>query len=165
LDIARERHITWHDPLAGLAKAAELSGLDALRAIISGEIAAAPIAVLMNMRLVEVAEGRAVFEADPAEEHYNPVGVVHGGFALTILDSALGCAIHTMLPPKAFYGTTDVHARLLRPITKDTGTVRAEATVVSIGRTLGTSEARLVTRDGTLLATGTTACAIRRPGA
>jgi uncharacterized protein (TIGR00369 family) len=163
METTRERLVRWEDPFAGLAHARELSGLDALRAMIDGKLPGPPIASLMNMRLVEVGEGRAVFEADPGEEHYNPVGVVHGGFALTLLDSALGCAIHTTLPIGAIYGTIDVHARLVRAITKDTGTVRCEATVVNISRTLGTSEARLIDRAGTLLATGTTACAIRRP--
>jgi len=163
METTRERLVRWEDPFAGLAHARELSGLDALRAMIDGKLPGPPIASLMNMRLVEVGEGRAVFEADPGEEHYNPVGVVHGGFALTLLDSALGCAIHTTLPIGAIYGTIDVHARLVRAITKDTGTVRCEATVVNVSRTLGTSEARLIDRAGTLLATGTTACAIRRP--
>jgi uncharacterized protein (TIGR00369 family) len=163
MESTRERLVRWEDPFAGLAHARELSGLEALRAMIDGKLPGPPIASLMNMRLVEVGEGRAVFEADPGEEHYNPVGVVHGGFALTLLDSALGCAIHTTLPIGAIYGTIDVHARLVRAITKDTGTVRCEATVVNISRTLGTSEARLIDRAGNLLATGTTACAIRRP--
>ena len=163
MDETRERVIRWEDPLSRLAQARELSGLDALRAVVAGTLPGPPIAILMNMRLVEVGEGRAVFEADPGEEHYNPIGVVHGGFALTLLDSALGCAIHSTLPVGAMYGTIDVHARLLRPITKDTGTVRCEASVVNVSRTLGTSEARITDRAGTLLATGTTACAIRRP--
>ena len=163
MNSTRERLVRWDDPFAGLAHARELSGLDALRAVMAGTISPPPIAMLMNMRLVEASEGRAVFEAEPGEEHYNPVGVVHGGFALTLLDSALGCAIHATLPAGAIYGTIDVHARLVRAITKDTGTVRCEATVVNISRTLATSEARLTDRAGNLLATGTTACAIRRP--
>jgi uncharacterized protein (TIGR00369 family) len=163
METTRERLVRWDDPFAGLAHTRELSGLEALRAMIDGKIPGPPIAMLMNMRLVEADEGRAVFEADPGEEHYNPIGVVHGGFALTLLDSALGCAIHTTLPVGAIYGTIDVHARLVRAITKETGTVRCEATVVNISRTLGTSEARLTDRAGNLLATGTTACAIRRP--
>ena len=162
MENTRERLVRWEDPIASVASVRDLSGLEALRTTIAGNVPPPPIAVLMNMRLVEVSEGRAVFEAEPGEEHYNPVGVVHGGFALTLLDSALGCAIHTTLPVGAIYGTIDVHARLVRAITKDTGTVRCEATVVNISRTLGTSEARLTDRAGNLLATGTTACAIRR---
>jgi uncharacterized protein (TIGR00369 family) len=163
MEITRERLVRWEDPFAGLARAKELSGLDALRAMVAGELPPPPIARLMNMMLVEVGDGRAVFEAEPGEEHYNPIGVVHGGFALTLLDSALGCAIHSTLPVGAIYGTIDVHARLVKAITNATGTVRCEATVVNISRTLGTSEARLIDRAGNLLATGTTACMIRRP--
>lgn len=162
MDVKRERLVTWQDPFPGLARAKDLSGIEVLRAMTAGEVPPPPIAALMNFTLVEVGEGRAVFEGTPGEEHYNPVEVVHGGFALTMLDSALGCAIHSTLPPGALYGTIDVHARLLRAITLETGTVRCEATVVNVSRTLGTSEARLTDRDGTLLATGTTACAIRR---
>lgn len=158
-----ERPVEWVDPLASLAGAAGKSGLEFLSAIVAGNHPAPPIAILMNLRLVEVGDGRAVFEGEPGEEHYNPIGVVHGGFAMTLLDSALGCAVQSTLPPGAMYGTIDVHARLLRPITKDTGTVRCEATVISATRTLGTAEARIIDRAGKLLATGTTACAIRRP--
>ncbi len=159
----RERLVKWEDPLESFARTRGMSGLDALRAIVSGAVPPAPIAVLMNLRLVEVEAGRVVFEGDPDEEHYNPIGIVHGGFAMTLLDSALGCAIHSTLPAGAMYATTDLHARLLRPIKHDTGTVRCEATVVSASRTLATSEARITDRAGTLLATGTTACAVRRP--
>ena len=158
-----DRDVVWDDPFASLALAKGRSGLELLTAVLNGTYPAPPMAALMNLRLAEVEHGRVVFEGDPGEEHYNPVGVVHGGFALTLLDSALGCSVHSALPPDAIYGTIDVHARLVRPIKHDTGTVRCEATVVSITRSLGTAEARIVDRAGTLLATGTTACAIRRP--
>jgi len=158
----RERLITWTNPFAHLPELAKLSGLEALRAIVSGRVDRPPIAHLMNMNLVEAGEGRAVFEGTPGEEHYNPIGVVHGGYALTILDSALGCAIHSTLDPGDTYGTIDTHVRMLRPITLETGKVRCEATLVSVTKTLGTAEGRLVDGKGKLLATGTTACAIRR---
>jgi len=156
----RERLIRWHDPLASLAMSRGLSGLEALRGILDGSIPP-PFAVLLNVRLVEVAEGHVVFEADPGEEHYNPFGAVHGGFAVSLLDFALASAVHSTLPAGSLSGTIDIHARFLRPITKDTGTVRCEAYVVSATRTLGTSEARILDGDGRVLATGTTACAIR----
>ena len=163
VQLKRGRYIEWEDPLASLARAQGLSGLQVLDAVLAQALPPPPIAVLMNLRLVDISEGRAVFEGDPGEEHYNPIGVVHGGYAMTMLDSALGCAIHSTLPPGAIYGTIDTHARLLRAITKETGTIRCEANVVSASRTLATSEARIVDGAGVLLATGTTACAIRRP--
>lgn len=158
----RVRVVEWEDPLADLAQARELSGLEFLGAIITGALRPPPMALLLNFRLVEVREGYAVFEGQPGEEHYNPLGLVHGGYAMTMLDSALGCAVQTILPPGANYATTDVHARLLRAITKDTGTIRCVGQLVSATRTHATSEARLTDAAGTLLATGTTACALRR---
>ncbi len=95
---ARTRTITWEDPRA-LAKAAVgLSGMDYLQKIVSGELPPPPIGALMNFRIAEVSEGRAVFLVEPAEYHYNPIGVVHGGLAATLLDSAMGCTVHSTLP-------------------------------------------------------------------
>jgi len=159
----RERTIQWEDPFARPELLVGRSGLELLQAIVDGEIPPPPMAMVMNSRLVEVEHGRAVFEGEAGEEHYNPSGVVHGGYAMTLLDSALGCAVHSTLPAGALFGTIDVHVRLLRAITKDTGMLRCEAKVVSLSRTLGTSEARITDRSGNLLATGTTACAIRLP--
>jgi uncharacterized protein (TIGR00369 family) len=159
----RERNLQWEDPLASLALAQGLSGLEMLTAVLAGTLPPPPMAILMNLRLVDVSEGRVVLEGEPGDEHSNGLGFVHGGYAMTMLDTALACAIHSILPAGATYGTTDVHARLVRPITKETGTTRCEAHLVSATRTLGTSEGRLTDRNGTLLATATTACALRRP--
>jgi uncharacterized protein (TIGR00369 family) len=159
----RERHIQWEDPLATLALTRGLSGLEVLTAYLAGTLPQPALGIFMNLRLVDFSEGRAVFEGEPGEEHYNPLGVVHGGFAMTMLDSTLAAAIQSTLPAGAMYGTIDVHARLLRPITKETGTIRCEAHVVSATRTLATSEGRITDRNGTVLATATTACALRRP--
>jgi uncharacterized protein (TIGR00369 family) len=159
----RERILRWEDPFVGMALAQRLSGLEALSAVLAGTLPPPPMVILMNFRLVDVSEGRVVLEGDPGEEHHNLSGVVHGGYALTMLDTALACAIQSMLPAGATYGTIDVHARLLRPITKDTGTARCEAHLVSATRTLASSEARITDTNGRLLATATTACALRRP--
>jgi uncharacterized protein (TIGR00369 family) len=140
-----------------------LSGLEVLTAIRAGTLPPPPMAILMNFRLVDVSEGRIVLEGEPGEEHHNLVGVVHGGYAMTLLDTALAGAVQSILPAGATYGTIDLHARLLRPITKDTGTARCEAHLVSATRTVGTSEARITDPNGRLLATATTACALRRP--
>jgi uncharacterized protein (TIGR00369 family) len=159
-DTVRERTVRWEDPLANLATLRDRSGFEILKSLSNGSIPAPPFALLLGFRLVDVAEGRTVFEADPAEYHYNPAGAVHGGFAMALLDSAMGTAVWTTLPPGSAYGTIDVHARLLRPITKDTGTVRCEARVVNTTRTLATAEGSIVDSNRKLLATGTTACVI-----
>jgi uncharacterized protein (TIGR00369 family) len=161
-DAARTRTITWSDPLAHLDAMRTMSGLDALRTLTRGEAEAPPIAHLMNIRLVEVEEGIAVFEGTPAEYHYNPIGVVHGGFALTMLDSALGCAVHSTLPAGVGYTTMDTQVRFIRGITKDTGLVRAIGKVVHTGRSTAIAEGQLTDDAGKLLAVGTTACAIFR---
>jgi uncharacterized protein (TIGR00369 family) len=132
-----------------------------MRAIAAGEVPPPPIAVTMNFGIVELDEGRAVFEGEPGEEHYNPIGVVHGGYASTLLDSALGCAVHTTLEKGQAYTTQTLEVKFLRPITRDTGRVRAEAEVVHAGRKQATSDAKLIDVDsGKLLATGTSTCMI-----
>ncbi len=157
----RTRTISWSDPLASAAAGAQMAGIDYVRAVQSGDIPPPPIAVVMNFSIVELDEGRAVFEGEPGEEHYNPIGVVHGGYASTILDSALGCSVHTTLPVGVGYTSQTLEVKYLRPITRDTGFVRCEASVVHRGRKTATSEARLLAKEsGKLLATGTSTCLI-----
>jgi uncharacterized protein (TIGR00369 family) len=116
---------------------------------------------VMNFSIAEIEEGRAVFIGEPGEEHYNPIGVVHGGYASTILDSALGCAVHTTLPAGVGYTSQTLEVKYLRPITRDTGAVRSEAEVIHRGRKTATSEAKLSSvESGKLLATGTSTCLI-----
>lgn len=160
-EITRRRELVWQDPLPSAAAGAEMAGLDYMRALIAGEIPPAPIAVTMNFSPVEVDEGRAVFEGEPGEEHYNPIGVVHGGYASTLLDSVMGCAVHTTLPQGAAYTTLTIEVKLVRPITRDTGAVRAIADVVHRGRRQATAEAKLIAAEtGKLLGTGTSTCMI-----
>src|SRR2546423_7910151 len=113
--MSRLRTIAWEDPVATAARAAEMSGLDYLKAIGTGDVPPPPIAVLMDFRPVEVEEGRAVFAATPAEFHYNPIGVVHGGLAATLLDSAMGCAVQTTLATGIAYTTLEVKVNFARP--------------------------------------------------
>jgi uncharacterized protein (TIGR00369 family) len=153
-----------HDPVEAARDLAQLDGLTALRAMIAGELPPPPIATLLGFDLVEVDEGRAVFAAHPGEEHYNPIGMVHGGLAATLIDSATGCAVHTTLPAGTGYTTTDVQVRFVRPITLDTGRIECIGEVVHRGRTLATAEARVVAGDR-LLAHGTASLLILRPDA
>ncbi len=133
-----------------------MNGLDQMRAIASGEVEQPPIAKLLGFGVIEVDEGRAVFSAEPGEQHYNPIGVVHGGLAATLLDSAMGCAVHTTLEPGWSYGTLDLSARFVRPITADTGRILCEGVVVHRGSKTATMEGRVWAEDGgKLLAHGT----------
>jgi uncharacterized protein (TIGR00369 family) len=157
----RSREITWQDPVPTASAGLALSGLDYIGEIVAGTVPPPPIAVLMRFAPVDFAEGRATFEGEPGEEHYNPIGVVHGGYASTLLDSAMGCAVHTTLPAGSLYTTLTIEVKLVRPISRDTGTVRAEAEVVHRGRRQATAEARLFEAgSGKLLAHGTSTCMI-----
>ena len=157
----RSRTISWHDPVATAAIGAEMAGLDYVRAVQAGELPPPPIAVVMNFSIAELQEGKAAFIGEPGEEHYNPIGVVHGGYAATILDSVLGCAVHTTLPAGIGYTSQTLEVKYLRAITRDTGAVRAEAEVLHRGSKTATSEARLTSvASGKLLATGTSTCLI-----
>jgi uncharacterized protein (TIGR00369 family) len=157
----RTRLLTWQDPLESAAAGAELSGLDYMRAVADGAIPPPPIAVTLRMGPVEFAEGWAVFQGHPGEEHYNPIGVVHGGYAATLLDSAIGCAVQTTLPVGAAYTTLSLEAKFVRPISRETGAVRAEARILHRGRRQATAEGRLLDESGgKLLAHGTGTCLI-----
>jgi uncharacterized protein (TIGR00369 family) len=150
----RTRVLEWSDPVATAAAGAELAGIDYMRALIAGELPAPPIA--MNMGPIELEEGRVVFAGVPGEEHYNPIGVVHGGYAATILDSVLGCAVHTTLPLGVGYTSLGLEVKYVRPITRDTGRVLCEGEVLYRGRKQATAEARLTSEEsGKLLASGT----------
>jgi len=160
-EISRTRQLTWQDPMPTAAAGATMTGMEYMRAIVAGELPPPPIAVTMRMRPIELGEGRAVFEGEPGEEHYNPIGVVHGGYAATLLDSALGCAVHTTLPAGVGYTSLGLEAKYVRPITRDTGRVLCEANVLYGGRRQATVEANLTAAEsGKLLAHGIATCMI-----
>jgi uncharacterized protein (TIGR00369 family) len=138
-----------------------MTGLELLQAIASGDAPGAPIAELMGFEPVEAEEGRIVFACIPGPEHYNPIGTVHGGLAATLLDSAMGCAVHSTLPAEQGYTTLELKVNYTRPITAGTGRVLCEGTIVHRGGRVATAEGRLwAERSGKLLAHGTTTCLI-----
>jgi uncharacterized protein (TIGR00369 family) len=139
---------------------ARYGGLDVLRRMIDGHYPAPPIAALMNFTLAEADPGRAVFRGLPGERHLNPLGGVHGGWAATIMDSALACAVHTLLQPGEGYTTAEFKVNLTRPLMPGMGEVVCEGRVLHRGRTLAVSEATLKDRNGKLLAFGTETCSI-----
>lgn len=135
-------------------------GLTFLQGIIAGRFPRPPITDTLGFLLVEVQHGRAAFEGEPQHRHYNPIGVVHGGFAMTLLDSALGCAVHSTLAKGEAYTTLEIKVNLVRPLTSKTGPVRAEGRILYRGRTLGTSEGEIKDRSGKLYAHATTTCMV-----
>ena len=139
---------------------AKYSGLDFLQRIIDGKYPAPPIGARLNFGLSEVGEGRAVFRGLPGKRHLNPLGAVHGGWAATLLDSALACAVHTTMAKGEAYTTAEFKVNLTRPITPKTGEVVCEGRVIHRGRTLAVSEATLKDKHGKLLAFGTETCSI-----
>jgi uncharacterized protein (TIGR00369 family) len=160
-ETSRSRTMVWQDPVPTAAAGATMTGMEYMQAIVSGELPPPPIAVTMRMRPIELGDGRALFEGEPGEEHYNPIGVVHGGYAATLLDSALGCAVHTTLPAGVAYTSLGIEAKFVRPITRDTGRVLCEASVLYRGRRQATAEANLTAAEtGKLLAHGTSTCMI-----
>lgn len=158
----RTRSVSWQDPFVVVDAAKTQSGIDRLHAVLRGEIAGAPFALLLGIKITEVERGRVVFEGIPAEYHYNLGGVAHGGLACAMLDSALGCAVTSMLPAGRSCATTDLHVRFIRPITIESGTLRCEAKVLHVGKTIGTAHAQVTDGAGRLCAHATTACAILR---
>ena len=150
-------------PGPGVATAAQIqgkTGLEVMQALMHGQAPYAPIAQTLNFLLVEVSPGVAVFQGAPSPAHLNPLGTIHGGWFATLLDSALGCAVHTLMPPGRGYTTADLSVKLVKALTPKVQRVRAIGTVVHCGRQLATAEARLVGPDGTLYAHASTACLV-----
>ena len=136
------------------------SGLDFLRDIAAGVLPLPPIGKTLNFFLVEADEGRAVFQGTPTFDFYNPIGTIHGGWAATLLDSCMACAVQTTLKKGQAYTTAELKLNLVRPLTDQTGPVRAEGKIIHAGRQVATSEGRLFGPDGKLYAHGTTTCII-----
>ena len=148
---------------AGVAKALlSMNGLEAMRALIAGKFPPPSISTTLGFTLAEVDDGRAVFLGDPSDRIMNPLGIVHGGWALTLIDSCCGCAAHTTLAPGLGYSTVETKVNFVRAITPTTGQVRAEGLVVARGRTIMTAEGKLTDARGRLLAHGTSTLIVLR---
>lgn len=137
-----------------------MSGIQMLQAMLRGELPYPPIAQTLDFNLIEVSEGHAVFQGTPGPSHFNPMGTIHGGWYATLLDSALGCAVHSMMPPGRGYTTAELGVNLVRAIGPTVRRVRAEGKIIHCGRQLATAEARIVGPDGTLYAHATTTCLV-----
>jgi uncharacterized protein (TIGR00369 family) len=158
----RTRTYTWTEP-APYGVSGETSGLEYLEEMVAGRIPQPPIGATLGFRLVEVGEGRAVFEGEPSEYVLNPLGTVHGGVALTLVDSATGCAVLTMLPPGVGYTTIETKANFVRPILPETGMLRCTARVLHVGRRTATADARVEDAGGRLYAHGTSTLLVLGP--
>ena len=152
---ARSRTTTWHDPRDVMAGLAAVDGLDALRRMVAGDAPYPPIADTIGMRIVEVERGRVVWEAEPGEHFYNPIGTVHAGFVTTLLDSAMGTAFVSTAEAGTRWTTLELKANFTRAITAETGPVRCTGTIIHPGRTVVTTEAKAEDAEGRLLAHAT----------
>ena len=158
--MARTLTAEWSDPAALAAAGRTMSGIDFLRAMRDGRLPMPPIARVLGFNLAEVEPGHAVFECTPGEQHYNPIGVVHGGLAMTLLDSAMGCSIHTRMPAGGGYTTLEAKTNLVRAITSETGKLRAIGRTLHVGKRMATAEGRLEDASGKLYAHATTTCIV-----
>ncbi|HEV7788512.1 MAG TPA: PaaI family thioesterase [Pseudonocardia sp.] len=166
--VAREREYDWGDPAELAREAAGRDGLSFLRALAGGEVPAPPFARTTGSRLVEVEAGRVVFEFQPAEYHYNPIGAVHGGMFATLLDSAAGCAVHSLLPAGVGYTSLDLTVKFVHAITVESGAagpLRCAGTVTHLGGRTALAQAELRGPDGRLYATAVSSLLILRPPA
>ncbi len=150
----------WHDPMPLAEAGRAMAGMEFLRAIRDGKLPHPPICELLGYRLTEVEAGHAVFEITAGERHYNPIGVVHGGIAMTLLDSAMGCAVQTRMPAGGGYTTLEAKTNLVRAITAETGPLRAIGKVLHAGKRIATAEGRLEDRAGKLYAHATSTCIV-----
>jgi uncharacterized protein (TIGR00369 family) len=155
----KRREVEWHDPKESFEKAATMSGLEYMLAMGNGEIPMAPIGELMNMRGVSASEGEAVFAFTPDESMVNPLGIVHGGPICTLLDSVIGCAVHTTLPAGVGYTSIDINVSFLRPPQLGVE-LTAIGKVTKPGRRVAFGEGELRDPDGKLVAKATSSCLI-----
>jgi uncharacterized protein (TIGR00369 family) len=156
----RRRVVTWEDPVATAAQALETDGIDFLQAIVDGRAPPPPIAQLLGMTVEKLAVGQVTFGLTTGEYLYNPIGSVHGGVFCTVLDSAMGCAVHSTLRAGQGYTTLELKVNLVKRLTVDVPTVTATGRVLTSGRRVATAEGQLTGPDGTLFAHATTTCLI-----
>ena len=160
----RTRSYTWSNPFAIVDAGATLPGLEVLRMIKDGVLPPPPIAATLAFDLVEVEHGRAVFESTPAEFHYNPIGIVHAGYTVTLLDSAMGCAFVTTAEAGTQWTTLELKTSFTRPLTVDTGRVRVVGTILHRGRRVTTTDARVDDARGRMCAHATSTILVLAEG-
>ncbi|MCK9249704.1 MAG: PaaI family thioesterase [Solirubrobacteraceae bacterium] len=160
----RSRTVTWHDPRATAARGAEMSGREYLEAIADGWLPPAPIAQVMGFDVTRIGDGEVEFTGHPDESVYNPIGMVHGGFVATLLDSVVGCAVHTQLPAGVGYTSIDLNVSYLRAVHADSGRLTARGHVVKPGRRVAFAAGEVRDGAGKVVATATSSLLIMGPG-
>ncbi len=151
----RSREVTWYDPLVTARAGLTMAGIDVMRAVQRRELPGPPIAALFGMDVTSVEPGEVVFTCEPHESAYNPIGVVHGGLVCTLLDSVVGCAVHTTLPLGTGYTSVDIAVSYLRPVTSASGLLSATGRVVKPGRRVAFAAGEVVDTSGRIVATAT----------
>lgn len=159
----RSRLVTWQDPRPYIQAIREMPGLDFLNAIKDGRFPRPPFGQMLDIEPIEVLPGRVIFSMDPDEYHFNPMGTVHGGVLATLLDSAMGCAVQSLLPAGVGFTTLEIKVNYLKAILPDRGKIFAEGTIVHSGRSSAVAEGRVFDGAGTRYAIASTTCAILRP--
>lgn len=157
---ARSRTVSWHDPATALAAMPAMTGRQYLQAIVDGVLPPPPISGLMAFTAVSVGEGEVVFRCTPDESAYNPIGVVHGGLVCTLLDSVVGCAVHSTLPAGTGYTSLEIKVSYLRPVRAGEGDLVATGRVTKPGRRAAFSEGEVRDDAGRLVATATSTCLV-----
>lgn len=160
----RTRTITWEDPAAVGSRAVAMSGLEAMQAMQTGKLPPPPVAMLIDIQPTDVSPGRVVFELEPAEYQYNPLGSVHGGILATLMDTSMSCAVHTMLSAGSGYSTVDLSAKFVRPVRVDTGILRSEGSVVHFGSRTATAQCQVTDSAGKVYAHGAVTCLLLHLG-
>lgn len=156
----RRREITWHDPIVGAQAGRALAGLDYLTAMIEGRLPPPPIAQTLGFTLARIGDGEVWFTCEPHESHYNPIGMVHGGLVCTLLDSAIGCAVHTQLAAGVGYTSIEIKVSYLRAVTPASGALTAHALVTKPGRRVAFADGDVRDASGVVVATASGSCLI-----
>ena len=154
----RERTYQWEDPMQGASEGGAMSGYDYLRAMTDGKLPLPPLLHTLDFKVGSLDKGIVSFEFEPQEFHYNPLGTVHGGVITAILDSAMGCSVHSLLPAGTFYTTLELKVNFLKPITIKSGTLKATGKVINLGSRTALVEAQLTGSNGTIYAHAVSTC-------
>ena len=157
-DNLRERTFQWEDPMPGAKEAMTMAGLDYFQAMSDGKLPFPPLLNTLDFKVESIEKGKAVFTFEPQEFHYNPIGTVHGGVISAILDSAMGCSIHSLLPAGTGYTTLELKVNFLKAITIKSGELKAIGKVIHSGSRTALVEAQLTDQNGTIYAHSTSTC-------